>query len=245
MASPTFVRHTRETAHDVQQLRRSDRARRRCSPSRPRVSSSSLTGRLAAEAERVGVLDVAYRLVDSPLGPLLVATTTEGLVRVAFECEDHDAVLASLASTISPRMLRSGRRTDRVARQFDEYFEGTPPRVRSARRPSPRHRVSPRRHRPAPSHHLRDDAELCDRRGRSGQPSSGPRSRQRVCAQPGACRCSVPPRDPQRRHHRAVPGRGRREDHAARAGGRGMSTTLSYAESVDSLDWIDDRARHG
>lgn len=84
-----------------------------------------LAGRLAAEAERVGVLDVAYRVVDSPLGSLLVATTTEGLVRVAFECEDHDAVLASLASTISPRMLQSSRRTDGVARQLAEYFEGT------------------------------------------------------------------------------------------------------------------------
>jgi methylated-DNA-[protein]-cysteine S-methyltransferase len=83
-----------------------------------------LAGRLAAEAERVGLLDVAYRYVDSPLGLLLVAATSDGLVRVAFESEDHQAVLASLASAVSPRILRSGRRTDRAARQLDEYFRG-------------------------------------------------------------------------------------------------------------------------
>ena len=48
--------------------------------------------RAAPTAE--GLLDVAYRTVDSPLGPLLLAATPVGLVRVAFEREDHDAVLA-------------------------------------------------------------------------------------------------------------------------------------------------------
>jgi methylated-DNA-[protein]-cysteine S-methyltransferase len=79
---------------------------------------------LAADADRGGVLDVAYRTVDSPFGPLLVAATPEGVVRVAFAREDHDAVLATLATAISPRILRSGRRTDDAARQLDEYFTG-------------------------------------------------------------------------------------------------------------------------
>lgn len=79
---------------------------------------------LAAAADRGGVLDVAYRTVDSPFGPLLVAATPEGVVRVAFAREDHDAVLATLATAISPRILRSGRRTDDAARQLDEYFAG-------------------------------------------------------------------------------------------------------------------------
>jgi methylated-DNA-[protein]-cysteine S-methyltransferase len=79
---------------------------------------------LAARAEHEGLLDVAYRTVDTPIGPLLLAATDEGLVRVAFELEDHDAVLAQLAATVSPRILRSGRRTDDAARQLDEYFAG-------------------------------------------------------------------------------------------------------------------------
>ena len=44
--------------------------------------------------------------------------------RVAFEGEHHDAVLAHLATAISPRVLRAPRRLDEVARQLDEYFAG-------------------------------------------------------------------------------------------------------------------------
>ncbi len=79
---------------------------------------------LAARADRGGILDVSYRSVDSPLGPLLVATTAAGLVRLAFESEGHDTVLEDLAVKVSPRILRSGRRTDTVAVQLDEYFTG-------------------------------------------------------------------------------------------------------------------------
>jgi methylated-DNA-[protein]-cysteine S-methyltransferase len=83
-----------------------------------------LRAELAARADRAGLLDVAYRVVDSPLGPLLLAATTDGLVRVAFEGEDHDAVLTALAQTVSPRVLRAPRRLDVAARQLDEYFAG-------------------------------------------------------------------------------------------------------------------------
>jgi methylated-DNA-[protein]-cysteine S-methyltransferase len=79
---------------------------------------------LAARADRDDLLDVAYRTVDTPIGPLLVAATAVGLVRIAFEREGHDAVLGELASAVSPRILRSGRRTDAVALELDEYFAG-------------------------------------------------------------------------------------------------------------------------
>lgn len=85
---------------------------------------SALHARLAAAAERDGVLDVAYRIVDGPVGPLLVAATELGLVRIAFAVEDHDAVLQGLADRVSPRILRTPRRLDDVARQLDEYFAG-------------------------------------------------------------------------------------------------------------------------
>jgi methylated-DNA-[protein]-cysteine S-methyltransferase len=81
-----------------------------------------LHGRLAALAERQGLLDVSYRTIDSPLGPLLLAATAKGLVRVAFSREDHDSVLSSLASDISPRILRTPRRLEESARQLEEYF---------------------------------------------------------------------------------------------------------------------------
>lgn len=79
-------------------------------------------GRLAADAERDGLLDLSYRVVGSPHGDLLLVASAAGLVRVAFEVEGHDDVLASLAATISPRILRSPVRLEEVARQLDEYF---------------------------------------------------------------------------------------------------------------------------
>jgi methylated-DNA-[protein]-cysteine S-methyltransferase len=79
---------------------------------------------LADRAERAGVLDVAYRTMASPLGDLLLAATTDGLVRVAFAREDHDTVLETLATLVSPRVLRAPARLDLVARELDEYFAG-------------------------------------------------------------------------------------------------------------------------
>jgi methylated-DNA-[protein]-cysteine S-methyltransferase len=81
-----------------------------------------LRAQLAERAEREGLLDVAYRTIDSPFGPLLLAASRAGLVRVAFEREGHDAVLARLASEISPRILRAPHRLDDAARQLSEYF---------------------------------------------------------------------------------------------------------------------------
>jgi methylated-DNA-[protein]-cysteine S-methyltransferase len=78
--------------------------------------------RLALDAEAADVLDVAYRTVDTPVGTLLLAATTAGLVRVAYDVEGHDAVLAALADRISPRLLRAPARLDNAARQIDEYF---------------------------------------------------------------------------------------------------------------------------
>jgi methylated-DNA-[protein]-cysteine S-methyltransferase len=75
---------------------------------------------LAAEAE--GLLDVAYTIIDSPVGPLLLAATPKGLVRVAYAVEDHNRVLEMLARQISSRVLRAPKRLDMAARELDEYF---------------------------------------------------------------------------------------------------------------------------
>jgi methylated-DNA-[protein]-cysteine S-methyltransferase len=79
---------------------------------------------LARRAEAAGLLDVSYRTVDSPLGSLLLAATPVGLVRLAFEGEDHAAVLAAIAADVSPRVLQVPSRLDAAARQLDEYFTG-------------------------------------------------------------------------------------------------------------------------
>ncbi|HEY4408685.1 MAG TPA: methylated-DNA--[protein]-cysteine S-methyltransferase [Acidimicrobiia bacterium] len=85
---------------------------------------AALQARLVRSADAEDLLDVAYRTMDSPAGRLLLAATPAGLVRVAFELENHDTVLEELAGAISPRILRSPRAVDDVARQLDEYFAG-------------------------------------------------------------------------------------------------------------------------
>jgi methylated-DNA-[protein]-cysteine S-methyltransferase len=85
---------------------------------------SRLHDRLATQAQRDGILDVAYRVVDSPVGPLLLAATETGLIRVAYAREGHDAVLQALSDQVSPRILRAPGRLDLTARELDEYFAG-------------------------------------------------------------------------------------------------------------------------
>lgn len=91
------------------------------SPSEP-DTLSRLRHRLGLAADAEGLLDVAYTTVDSPVGTLLLAATPRGLVRVAYEVEDHDRVLDILSQRISPRVLRAPRRLDAAARELDEYF---------------------------------------------------------------------------------------------------------------------------
>ena len=80
--------------------------------------------RLVEAAQSDGVLDIGYRTVDSPVGTLLLAATELGLVRVAYEVENHDEVLQNLSDRISPRVLEAPDRLDAVARELDEYFAG-------------------------------------------------------------------------------------------------------------------------
>lgn len=84
-----------------------------------------LRERLAYSADEAGLLDVAYTTVDTPVGRLLLAATERGLVRVAYEAEGHDRVLAVLADKVGARILRAPRRLDVAAREIDEYFVGT------------------------------------------------------------------------------------------------------------------------
>lgn len=78
--------------------------------------------RLEAAAQAEGLVEVAYRIVDSPVGELLLASTPKGLIRVAFANEDHDRVLETLAMKVGPRILRSPGQLDTAARELDEYF---------------------------------------------------------------------------------------------------------------------------
>ncbi|MFE4195928.1 methylated-DNA--[protein]-cysteine S-methyltransferase [Paenarthrobacter sp. NPDC056912] len=86
---------------------------------------ASLHARLARDAQLTHAMDIAYRVVDSPVGKLLLAASDRGILRVAFELEDHGQVLQRLADTVSPRILQAPARLDDAARELDEYFAGT------------------------------------------------------------------------------------------------------------------------
>jgi methylated-DNA-[protein]-cysteine S-methyltransferase len=79
---------------------------------------------VAERAGRDGLVDVAYATVDSPLGPLLMASTTRGLVMLSYALDGIGPRLERLAREISPRVVELPARLDRERRQLDEYFAG-------------------------------------------------------------------------------------------------------------------------
>jgi methylated-DNA-[protein]-cysteine S-methyltransferase len=85
---------------------------------------ASLHAALVERASTESAVDATYRVVDSPVGSLLLAATENGVLRVAFEIEDHDRVLESLAASVGSRILRGGHRLDPLARELDDYFAG-------------------------------------------------------------------------------------------------------------------------
>ena len=80
--------------------------------------------RFKTRAAEEGLLDVAYTSADSPFGPLLLASTKRGLVRVGLPNQDSDELLADLAARVSPRVLEAPAELDEVRRELDLYFAG-------------------------------------------------------------------------------------------------------------------------
>ena len=91
--------------------------------SAPVAVSPELDRRFRDAAAAAGTLDVGFDVIESPIGPLLVAATDRGLARIFFDAEP-ELHLDRLARAFGPRVLRSSRSVDAVRRQLDEYFEG-------------------------------------------------------------------------------------------------------------------------
>ena len=83
--------------------------------------SRELDARFRAAAAEAKLLDVAYDLVDTPLGTLLVAASRAGLCRISYDPEPEREV--ELLARLGTRILRSPKPVDEVRRQLDEYFE--------------------------------------------------------------------------------------------------------------------------
>ena len=65
---------------------------------------------------------IAHTIYDSPIGPLLLAATATGLVRLAYAEGDTEALLEELSARVSPRLVDVPARLDPVRRELDEYF---------------------------------------------------------------------------------------------------------------------------
>jgi methylated-DNA-[protein]-cysteine S-methyltransferase len=85
--------------------------------------SPELDTRFRAAAAEQGLLDVAYDMIESPLGDLFVGVSDRGLCVISYEA-DPDAQVERLARGFGSRVLRSPRPIDPARRQLDEYFEG-------------------------------------------------------------------------------------------------------------------------
>jgi hypothetical protein len=175
---------------------------------------SRLRHRLGLAAEAEGLLDVAYTTIDSPVGPLLLAATPKGLVRVAYDVEDHDRVLSALSQRLSPRVLRAPGRLDAAARELDEYFGG---RRQVFDLPLDLSLSSGFRQLVRADPHLRAGG------GAGREPEGGPGGRHRLRHQPAAGRRALPPGTAGRRDSRRLHRRPRRQAGAAHPGGSGVT----------------------
>jgi methylated-DNA-[protein]-cysteine S-methyltransferase len=94
-------------------------------PKRPALDRDAA----AAAAARFAILaepDVAYAVVDTPLGQVVAANSRRGLACLSY-ADFHggvDSVLEALSAGLSPRILEAPARLDEVRRELDEYFEG-------------------------------------------------------------------------------------------------------------------------
>jgi len=85
--------------------------------------SPELDRRFRKAAAEQGLLDVAYDVVESPVGELFVGVSDRGLCVISYEA-DPDLQVERLARGFGSRVLRSPGSVDPTRRQLDEYFAG-------------------------------------------------------------------------------------------------------------------------
>jgi methylated-DNA-[protein]-cysteine S-methyltransferase len=84
-----------------------------------------LDRRFRDAAAQARLLDAGYDVIDSPVGPLLVAATDRGLLRVSFDGDgDPETSLEQIARLAGPKVLRAPRAVGAARLELDEYFAG-------------------------------------------------------------------------------------------------------------------------
>jgi methylated-DNA-[protein]-cysteine S-methyltransferase len=67
---------------------------------------------------------LVHATVDSPLGPLVIAATADGLARVVLPHEDAAHAVAAAASALGLRPVEAPLKLAPVRRELEQYFSG-------------------------------------------------------------------------------------------------------------------------
>jgi methylated-DNA-[protein]-cysteine S-methyltransferase len=84
----------------------------------------SLLESVAAAAVREGLADAVFTRLRTPIGRLLVVQGPSGLVRIGFEEEAEDRLLADVAAVLGPRIVASDRELSTERDALSAYLEG-------------------------------------------------------------------------------------------------------------------------
>jgi methylated-DNA-[protein]-cysteine S-methyltransferase len=79
---------------------------------------------LASAAVREGLADAVFTRLSTPIGRLFVVGGAEGIVRIGFEEEPEDVLLAEVASGLGPRVVASDRELATARDALSAYLEG-------------------------------------------------------------------------------------------------------------------------
>lgn len=84
----------------------------------------SLLEAVAAAAVREGLADAIFTRLRSPIGRLLVVQGEHGIMRVGFQDQPEDALLAEVAAHVGPRIIASDRELAGTRDALEAYFAG-------------------------------------------------------------------------------------------------------------------------
>ena len=80
--------------------------------------------RLVAKAKKEGLATIGYDVLGSPLGPLWVAIGPKGVTTIHYGLEPSESELRRLVRVYGPGVVPDHRRSSRLARELEQYFNG-------------------------------------------------------------------------------------------------------------------------
>jgi methylated-DNA-[protein]-cysteine S-methyltransferase len=90
----------------------------------PAPEARDAARRFADRAAAARAADLAYAVIPSPLGELLLVAGRDGLAYLHYADDGADEALASIARRRSPRIVASRAALEPWERELDEYFAG-------------------------------------------------------------------------------------------------------------------------